>query len=228
MENPAFLEQIAMYMVALPCPPLPVLVNVEKYEGFEEEDKADINEKNEAICSSHDLLAGLLISAMHRKNKTLNEQRKQKQLKTTENFIAELIDMNQKKSMDTEKMYEACQRFTYEYLQSFEDAEYPSPSVRFMNMDDVKIGDKVHKACCSWNIAQDMIHAKSDEAKSGSASKLEVRPKSVFEQMSFREMIQAHCHRVIEDDLRSNTYVKISESETSDSKCPAGLCTEGQ
>lgn len=173
MNNPVIMEQIAMYMVALPCPPLPVLVNTERYHGFNEEDKEEMNENNEVMCSSHDLLAGLLICAMQRDNKKSNEIRKEKQIKLTQDLISKVISVfkqwNENESEVDKKamvnhLFNVFQEFTTQYLYSFDDEQAPSLGIRMMGLHDVVIGDKVHKASCSWNVAQDIINSKQDEA----------------------------------------------------------------
>ena len=64
----ALMEQIAMYFAALPCPPMPILAARESDGRLEP-------------TNSHDLLAALLIQAMHVNNKELNEKRKKFQVR---------------------------------------------------------------------------------------------------------------------------------------------------
>ena len=63
----ALMEQIAMYFAALPCPPMPILAARDSDGRLEP-------------TNSHDLLAALLIQAMHVNNKELNEKRKKFQV----------------------------------------------------------------------------------------------------------------------------------------------------
>jgi hypothetical protein len=204
MGDPAVLEQIAMYMVALPCPPLPVLVNVEKYNGFDEEEMKHINGQNEIVCSSHDLLAGLIICAMHRNNAKLNDIRKQIQIDITKEFIDALTNTD-----DMQSMYSACQKFTADYVQSFEDPDTHASQIRFVGMDDVCNGDKVHQACCSWNVAQDIIHAKKRKSDSGDDKGCVVRDKAFFERMSYKELIQEHCARLVLDNKHASSRIDV-------------------
>lgn len=74
------MEQVAMYMAALPCPPLPLIV---RQSLSEDEDK-------ECYKNSHDLIATLLLGAMGQGNEALNKQRKEKQLQLTETLLKKL------------------------------------------------------------------------------------------------------------------------------------------
>jgi len=78
-QQQALLAQIAMYMTALPCPPLPIYVRVRSKK-----------EEREQARSSHDVLAAMIIAAMRRGNQALNDLRKQRQIKLTEEFITSL------------------------------------------------------------------------------------------------------------------------------------------
>ena len=83
----AVMEQISMYMTALPCPPLPVVVLM-KTPG--------IDELRRIPTTSHDLLAGLLFAAMERNDAALNLQRRTKQLKITDELITTLETIGEK------------------------------------------------------------------------------------------------------------------------------------
>ena len=173
------LEQISMYMTALPCPPLPVML-----AGFGQAGQAgQDSEKKEEIqlCTSHDLLAGLLISAMVRGNRELNEQRKQRQLQITRTLLDKCLA-----SSDATEMYAFCKEFTAEYVHAFDDAGTCTPAVCFLAVDEVAAGDKVHLAACSWHAAQDILYL----------PKVEQRKAAVFAKRSYAELIQAHWLRM--------------------------------
>jgi len=149
-QQAVIMEQVAMYMSALPCPPMPLVV---RQEIDEEEDK-------ECYKNSHDLIATLLIGTMSQakyntseeKMDTLNKQRKEKQIHLTETLLSKL----EKSDGNAEKVYAACQEFTAGYVCAFMNLEV---SVSFMPLDYVMRGDSVHKATCSWHRAQEIILA---------------------------------------------------------------------
>jgi hypothetical protein len=185
----AIMEQIAMYMTALPCPPLPVSVAwVQKGEP-----------NRMVFASSHDVLAGLLVSAMRRDNAALNKLRQAKQLAITDQFITTLekcvtIDCGCDAcpgtvvgscgiKPDHVAAYDACKRFTAEYILAFDDDNCGS-GLQFSDMEDVERGDKVHKATCSWHAAQDIQHASIR------------RTADHFAKMTYAELIAEHVTRV--------------------------------
>jgi hypothetical protein len=149
-QQAIIMEQVAMYMSALPCPPMPLVVRQE----------IDEDEDRECYKNSHDLIATLLIGVMsshsHETNlqklDTLNKQRKEKQIQLTETLLNKL----QISEGNPEKIYAACQEFTAGYVCAFMNLEV---SVSFMPLDYVMRGDSVHKATCSWHRAQEIILA---------------------------------------------------------------------
>jgi hypothetical protein len=228
-HDPVIMEQIAMYMVALPCPPLPILIPCsevkkitqqkggEAIQEMEEDEECDDEQEKAIVCSSHDVLAGLLLCAMQRNNNSLNEVRKKKQVELTKKFL-DFIMMNlkdEKDRMSVEDMYEACQKFTFEYIHSFDDPNQSSPGIRIMSMDEVKNGDKVHIACCSWHKGQDIIHhsfTKSREkAHNKTVAKQDVGNSRVYSGMSYRELIEYHCVRVVNDIKETREFMNTNE-----------------
>ena len=214
MESPAILEQIAMYMVALPCPPIPIKVNVENYSGFDdEEDKPD--EKKEVICSSHDLLAGLIICAMHRNNVVLNQTRKLKQIQITKQFIQALIEkFHEQDDVDVDTFYKMCGTFTADYLQSFDDPQHPSQAIQIMGMDEVELGDKVHKSCCSWHVAQEILQIKNAKHNSSTGDlenqMVEPRKMDFFKSMTYSSLIKEQCVRLLKEDKMCSEFLNES------------------
>jgi len=210
-QQAVVMEQIAMYMVALPCPPLPIKVKIENYNGFSDEDKVD--EDKLVVCSSHDLLAGLIICAMHRNNHALNQTRKAKQIEITKQFIQNLIEKYKNETtVDADLFYQTCCTFTADYLQSFDDPGNPTGGVQFVPMDDVVIGDKVHKACCSWHVAQEILQRKNAEAQmlkkrnngepeeEDIENKSEPRKAEYFAGLSYRNLMVEQCNRLLMDE----------------------------
>ncbi len=130
------MEQVAMYMAALPCPPMPLLLSEEN------------NQKK--YCNSHDLIASLLLSAMELGNTNLNNERKGKQTELTEKLLMQMKQTN----LDVEKAYAYFSEFTAGYICAFANIDV---GVTFLPLSDVQKDDNVHKACCCWNRAQMII-----------------------------------------------------------------------
>jgi hypothetical protein len=141
-EHAVIMEQVAMYMAALPCPPLPLIV---KQAISEDEDK-------ECYKNSHDLIATLLLGAMSQGNVALNKQRREKQQQLTETLLKKL----HASEGQVDRVYNACSEFTAGYVCAFMNLDV---TVSFMPLDRVEQGDSVHKACCSWHKAQEIILA---------------------------------------------------------------------
>ena len=161
----AVLEQIAMYMTALPCPPLPVTLS------------------SGDATTSHDLLAGLLVSAMRRNNPKLNKLRQAKQMAITKRLIGELETADK----DVSAAYDACKRFSAEYIFAFDD-DNRGANIQFLPMEDVEKGSKAHMAACSWHAAQDIQHAAPDKRRSAAH----------FAKMTYVELIAKHLDRVLQ------------------------------
>jgi hypothetical protein len=197
--DPGSLERIAMYMVSLPCPPLPILVDIDqlknkqisKKKSEDSDDEEDKTAANEVVCSSHDILAGLILWAMERNDNTLNKLRETQQINITKRFLNLLDTLDIK---DVDGMYKACQDFTAEYILCFEDSSHPTPSIRLLTISSVEKKDKIHKSCCSWHAAQDIMHHTEGD-------KMEKRTAETFSNYTYKELIQEHCCRV--KDTRS-------------------------
>ena len=160
-----------MYMTALPCPPLPVNAVLSMPDG----------ETKRVSTSSHDLLAGVLVGAMNRADAGRNRLRQKQQMALTDRLITALEG-----AAAPEAGYDACKRFTAEYILAFDD-DASGASLQFLAMDEVERGSNVHKAACSWHAAQDIQHS----------AKGERRDASVFAKMSYKELIAEHLKRVV-------------------------------
>lgn len=189
------MEQVAMYMAALPCPPLPLIV---KQAISEDEDK-------ECYKNSHDLIATLLLGAMSQGNCTLNEKRKEKQLQLTNTLLQKLQAVASAKESGSsssssclDQAYTACSEFTAGYVCAFMNLDV---AVSFMPLDHVQRGDVVHKACCSWHKAQEIILAgaspSSSDSSSSSSSRVDALMKTDFSHLSYSELLGLHCARFI-------------------------------
>ena len=173
-----------MYMTALPCPPLPVNVTMTTPDG----------ETKRIGTSSHDLLAGLLVGAMSRANVERNKLRQKRQIELTDRLITALELAASASSTATassasstaSSAYDACRRFTAEYILAFDD-DASGATLQFLDMDDVDKGCKVHRAACSWHAAQDIQHAAPDKRRNADH----------FAKMTYRELIAEHVARVV-------------------------------
>ena len=164
-----------MYMTALPCPPLPVIVTMTTPDG----------ETKRIGTSSHDLLAGLIVGAMSRANVERNKLRQKRQIELTDRFITAL-ELAASSASSADAAYDACRRFTAEYILAFDD-DASGATMQFLDMDDVEKGGKVHRAACSWHAAQDIQHAAPDKRRNADH----------FAKMTYRELIAEHVARVI-------------------------------
>jgi len=177
----AVLEQIAMYMTALPCPPLPLRV-------------CKVGDEDAPFYgSSHDNLARLLLAAMRRGRCDLNEERRLKQTEVTLALVRTLDKEPQPKTADDELRFQqraltAYQRFTADYIAAFEDSGTATPAVEFLDPERVEHGHKVHRTCASYMAAQDILH-ESDVAKRRTAEAL-------MAQFSYAELLAEHARRM--------------------------------
>ena len=194
-----------MYMVALPCPPLPVSLDVDTFVKTKPQSARDPNKtSNVQVCSTHDLLAGLILCAMQRNNRALNNVRKVRQLAITKAFLIALDKLDES---DTDSMYSACQVFTSQYIMSFGDPSFPTPTLRLHPMNYVQKGDKIHSSCCSWNAAQDIMH---EEQVS------EQRTAQTFSLLSYRDLISVHCSRVKVKAVMETATISGEDATTPD------------
>jgi len=168
------MEQVAMYMAALPCPPLPLVI--QQQEGHEE-----------CYKNSHDLIANLLLVVMMHQDAKLNEMRKAKQMDLTRQLLLNL----RKAGENLDKAYTAFSEFTAGYICAFANIDV---SVHFMPMDHVMKNDSVHKACCSWHKAQEMILHK---AKGKEDEQQSLILKSDVSNFSYQELLMLHCKRFV-------------------------------
>ncbi len=162
MNSQIIMEQVAMYMASLPCPPMPLMLS----EG----------EGEKKYANSHDLIASLLLIAMAHGDLNLNNQRKARQMELTEKLLKQMSDPN----INVDKAYSYFSEFTAGYICALANI---NTSVVFLPYIDVAKGDKVHKACCSWNRAQ-MIILKEEEEVNHS-----------LDDKSFDELLALHCER---------------------------------
>lgn len=177
--NSAIMEQVAMYMASLPCPPLPLIVN-----------ENNDNPSERQYCNSHDFIASLLLNAMACGNNNLNQERKKKQIELTEGLLKNLGNLSV--PIDVDKAYTHFSEFTAGYICAFANINV---GVTFLPLTDVEIDDVVHKACCSWNRAQSIILREGDHG-------------GAYHQKKYRELLLVHCERFNkkndEDDNNNN------------------------
>ena len=182
------MEQVAMYMAALPCPPLPLIVHQEMEDDL----------PKECYKNSHDLIASLLILAMQCGDAKLNEKRREKQTELTNKLLQKLKNCNN----NTNLAYEACSEFTAGYICAFANINV---SVNFMPLHYVNQNDFVHKACCSWHKAQEVIlyrslHQHNDEDKKEEVQKCINKILGTdFSGLSYTQLIERHYLRFSEE-----------------------------
>ena len=203
--EPVVMEQISMYLVGLPCPPIPITLNISSFAKREETDDDDNGDgKDRRVCSSHDMLAGLIVSAMRRNNQALNEVRMKKQMEITKTFLDQIEKLEES---DVGGMYSACQVFTAYYILSFDDI--PGRSMQFSLLEDVSKEDKVFEDCCSWNAAQDILY-ESDETKRRTTEQYKLCD-------SFVDLVKVHCKRVKASLSKPPPCMSLASKKTVDS-----------
>jgi hypothetical protein len=81
-----------------------------------------------------------------------------------------------------------------------------------LDVKDVKNGDSVHKACCSWHAGQDILYEKHKQAlvsvgsepslKENSNHKVNMHNKSgsSYASKSYMDLIELHCQRIINNN----------------------------
>jgi hypothetical protein len=164
-------EMVAMYITALPVPPLPVWVRIASSNQTQDGE-------TEGYASSHDLLAGLLVAAMVRDRPDLNRKRMARQKALLDELDAALRGR-------PASAFEAYVRFTGQFLLAFGD-DASAPQVRFGGLDDVAQGDKLHSACAHWMASQDILHLTTTQGG-------ERRTAAQFLARSYGELLAEHA-----------------------------------
>jgi hypothetical protein len=187
-QQAVLMEQVSMYMAALPCPPLPLIVKQEISE----------DEEREVYKNSHDLIATLLLGAMGMGAQDLNQLRQKKQMDMTEKLLSSV----RAAQGDIPKAYTAFMEFTAGYICAFMNIDV---AVTFMPLDRVEKNDTVHKNTCSWHKAQEVILLRHKQNRGTRAAKPEEQ-KAIdailatdFSHMSYEELLRAHCQRFVDE-----------------------------
>jgi len=171
-------EQISMYMAALPCPPMPLIVSQESADDL----------PKEAYSNSHDLIATLLRFVITYEEPTLHKQRREKQ----EELTAALLTKRKEANQDLGKAYSAFSEFTSGYICAFANIDV---CVKFMPLDHVQKDDVVHKACCSWHRAQEVLAFKAMSGLKVDAAQIERILARDFSHVSYEQLLRMHCTR---------------------------------
>ena len=178
MGEMAVLEQIAMYLTALPAPPLPIL--------------PDNTVTEQRHASSHDILAGLLVVAMQRRRPDLDAARKAQQLQIIQTLISTLDaepvpSTPEEEAGFRERALQAYRRFTADFIEAFTDGG--GPAVRFAPLDEVTRESKVHRCCGSYMAAQDILHQQDTTCRRTA--------EAWCAEFSYEELIAQHAKRII-------------------------------
>jgi hypothetical protein len=148
-------EMVAMYITALPVPPLPVWVRLRKTTTKKNAEAEEEEEEKEGYTSSHDLLAGLVVASMLRDRPDLNRKRMAQQQALLDELDASLRGGGGGASSSS---WDAYVRFTGQFLLAFGD-DARAPQARFGESDAVVAsGDRLHVACTHWMASQDILH----------------------------------------------------------------------
>lgn len=134
----------AMILGALPYPPLPVEVR-----RFDDENRLCEG----VVCTSHDLLARLIEEAAARGDEGRNAERKGRQMDVLRGFLADLVKDG---PLGKEALYRVLCARTREHMGAYL-AGAGLPEVRFLGLDSVSRGDKVHRKMCDYMAAQTIL-----------------------------------------------------------------------
>lgn len=134
-------EMRAMYLGALPYPPLPVQVG--KVE--------DMQLAGETVTTTHSLIAKCLQECAHINNKEENKKRKVRQTSVLQQFLKRLADVGF--LQEGEDLYRLYCEFSYKHIATYFPEGHPL-DIRFMPMDYMSVGDKTHEKLVEYFKAQ--------------------------------------------------------------------------
>lgn len=156
MSDDAMREVRSMVLLTSPCPPLPLLANLETFDR-DMEDRV----VTDAVSNSHDLIAHLMNRAIHVQVNTrdFHEQRVLKQRAAEKTLFESIDQMTDDGSMDVEKVYSAFQRYTRDYVASFLSPQ-ANHDLRFMPLSEVCLSDPILLSARSFVKAQDTLYGR--------------------------------------------------------------------
>ena len=165
----AVLEQISMLLVASPVPPLGIRLK----DGGE-------------TTTSHDLLATLLLAAMRRGRKDLDEQRETLQRQAMDHLLKRLEALLGSSGAEKDA-YAAFQQYAGDYIHSFEGGDAAPDSFSFFSIEE-EAPARVLAATRSWMAAQRILHERKAENRKTAAD---------FEGLTYVELLQEHLRWVV-------------------------------
>lgn len=139
-------EPRAMFLAALPFPPMPVRV------GKKMEDAMMVEYQKTA--TSHALFAQMVNVCAQKNDAKFNAERQQRQRRVLANFLLRLEEIGF--LLDGEKLYDLYREFTYKHLCTY-FAEGEHIDVQFEPLDSITVGDECHKIMVEYYHAQGVI-----------------------------------------------------------------------
>jgi len=141
----------SMFFSSLHIPPMPVIV--QKIDG---EDSSIIND--EAVESSHDILAGLMEFTCNNMSYRDHNERKEKQLALQHEFYEELDSFQDIDSLNEEDLYKFFAKHTRSWMHAY-TSKMTQHQASFKPYDYVASGDLIHRQMQSYAKAQCLIHS---------------------------------------------------------------------
>lgn len=173
-----------MVMVALPLPPLPLIVCKEL------EDEHSFVSSDLKAVSSHDLIAHMLNIACTVASSSINRARMERQACTQEQLFAR-VDAWQDASSgdvpDEEWCYNTAMEFTRMYIASYLPCPRKEADLRFLPAAEIDRSHRVHQKALEFQQAQDILY--------GACSTNCTRP---LQDMTFAQLVQHSFRRMLE------------------------------
>lgn len=170
-------EILSMYFSSLHLPPLPMIA--QKIDG---EDNSVIDD--EAVESSHDVLAGLMSFTCSNMTPRDHNERQMHQLKLQHDFYGEVNDIEDIDSMPDAEIYDLYARHTREWMRAY-TRKLNNHYASFKPYDYVANGDKIHAQMQSYAKAQCFLHTNG---------KTEVQLESSVPYLSMMRMCAKYSH----------------------------------
>lgn len=140
-----------MVMSSLPCPPLPMMISKELWDEDGYVGTVD------HVSSSHDLIAHMIQKSLHIKESTFHVKKEMAQASAISSLNKAMDELIKAKVTSTQKLYEAFQKFTRDYIQAFLPYE-KYLDLRFKPYTDVLEADSILKRARDFVRAQDILY----------------------------------------------------------------------
>lgn len=141
-------ELRAMVLLTLPYPPLPIL-------AARVDDVARLVESDDAVITSHTLMARGLAECAWRQDEAANAERKTRQQRVFQEFLHTMA-VEGFATQDPERLYMIYCRFTIDHIATFFPPGHPI-DIRFQPYSYTCKGDKTHRKIAEFMAAQSIF-----------------------------------------------------------------------